>query len=641
MPQHKHGSNQYVHSLNLVFCTTHTHTHTYANAFAVLRVKITREILTQSKYTRIHTDSCWHRVHAQGPAGYALIEAISPRKTPVPKDKDSAGTRAPSRPPAAAARCLLYEGNNGSESEGAQDSFGRHRNRDESGDGGSRGDARRQSESCDEPEDDAVRSHAQESGGNRRSGVRLHRRGVGDGSGDDNDGDDNDGDDDDDGDGECRHSRGGRSRADRKKPGCNGNKEEDEGHTHGGGKGMQVQQARGCREQRKASASDVSEEEEGANDSEEEYLRRFEAREDQDDEWQPQADDEGAEARTHKANGGSGDEWQRHVSGLPRKRGRPSKAEMLAREQERRRQEERERRHDQKKHRAERERRDERNRVIGKDVRANRGQRRPSPSPSPPRRRPCRDADDRNDPGYTASLTPGVTMPRDPEGECMYVIPMEGRVWETPKGFARAGGDWLIGRCIRVYWDADDQWYPGIVGSYDARRDAEDSHGNKGPVHDVFYEDGSYLENLHHARWQFDLSEGPALRPKIKRKAEAYPPNHPLAKRPSTYPYHAHSQLQKSGLAGGGAGAASSLGIRGASTLAAGGVKAVFQGSAVGWTPFQGEWEITALRREVDALTGREMQIEWKCLQSGSGVPEWRPDSVVKHEALFKIKIVE
>lgn len=100
--------------------------------------------------------------------------------------------------------------------------------------------------------------------------------------------------------------------------------------------------------------------------------------------------------------------------------------------------------------------------------------------------------------------------------EPLYEIPVEGCQWETPKGFARGGGDWLVGRVIRVYWDLEEKWYAGIVGSFDGRKDAEDSHGNKGAVHDVFYEDGSYLENLHNARWQFDLNEGQALQPKCK-----------------------------------------------------------------------------------------------------------------------------
>ena len=89
-------------------------------------------------------------------------------------------------------------------------------------------------------------------------------------------------------------------------------------------------------------------------------------------------------------------------------------------------------------------------------------------------------------------------------------IHTKGRQWTSPTGTWCQGGQWLLGRHIQVYWDDDKTWFPGVVCHFDARPTAKDSHGNTGPVHDVFYEDGSFLENLSTAKWQFDLKEGPA-----------------------------------------------------------------------------------------------------------------------------------
>ena len=99
-------------------------------------------------------------------------------------------------------------------------------------------------------------------------------------------------------------------------------------------------------------------------------------------------------------------------------------------------------------------------------------------------------------------------LPEDGE-QFRLKIHTEGRVWTEPSGHFRKGGSWLVGRHIRVYWDDDRKWYAGVVTYFDGSA-SEDSHGNTGPVHDVYYEDGSFLENLGTATWQYDAKEGSA-----------------------------------------------------------------------------------------------------------------------------------
>ena len=94
------------------------------------------------------------------------------------------------------------------------------------------------------------------------------------------------------------------------------------------------------------------------------------------------------------------------------------------------------------------------------------------------------------------------------EGVDLARLSMQDRRWTTPDELRRGGGKWLLDRCVRLYWDEDAQWFPGIVVDYDGRKDAEDSHGSKGPVHTIVYSDGQYLENLSTAKWQFDAKEG-------------------------------------------------------------------------------------------------------------------------------------
>ena len=89
-------------------------------------------------------------------------------------------------------------------------------------------------------------------------------------------------------------------------------------------------------------------------------------------------------------------------------------------------------------------------------------------------------------------------------------IHTKGRQWTTPTGVFRHGGEWLVGRHIQVYWDGDETWFPGVVTHYDPDPTKKDSHDKCGPVHDVYYEDGDFLENLSTAKWQYDAKEGPA-----------------------------------------------------------------------------------------------------------------------------------
>jgi hypothetical protein len=88
-------------------------------------------------------------------------------------------------------------------------------------------------------------------------------------------------------------------------------------------------------------------------------------------------------------------------------------------------------------------------------------------------------------------------------------INVEGRCWEKATGVHKAGGDWLVGRCIRVFYDKEKAWFPGIVTGY-RPGGAKDVLQAAGPVHDISYEDGSYLENLSTGKWEYDACEGAA-----------------------------------------------------------------------------------------------------------------------------------
>jgi hypothetical protein len=88
-------------------------------------------------------------------------------------------------------------------------------------------------------------------------------------------------------------------------------------------------------------------------------------------------------------------------------------------------------------------------------------------------------------------------------------INLEGRCWARATGAHKAGGDWLVGRCIRVFYDKEKAWFPGIVTGYDPNG-AKDALQAAGPVHDISYEDGSYLEDLSTGKWEYDACEGAA-----------------------------------------------------------------------------------------------------------------------------------
>lgn len=75
-------------------------------------------------------------------------------------------------------------------------------------------------------------------------------------------------------------------------------------------------------------------------------------------------------------------------------------------------------------------------------------------------------------------------------------------VWVTPTAAQQAGGKWLKGKHITVYWDGEQRWYDGKVLTYDPDPTLIDSHGAYGPLHLVRYEDGDYEENLANATWK-------------------------------------------------------------------------------------------------------------------------------------------
>jgi len=233
--------------------------------------------------------------------------------------------------------------------------------------------------------------------------------------------------------------------------------------------------------------------------------------------------------------------------------------------------------------------------------------------------------------------------------EMLYSIPVKGRVWETPVGKHRQGGDWLVGRCIRVYWDAEKKWYPGIVGAYNGQKNAVDSHGNKGPVHDVFYEDGSYLESLETARWQFDLREGAAqqrkkgipsrgakvggLAPEKQRQRPAYAPDRGSTSEQSTVSARRKAYNSKSStdeVTKGGSASPVKMGRFAP--------RSPLKGSGGDFSPLGDSWEICSIRREGGGAGGGD--IEWEVCANGVK-QEWRPDTAVKIEPLFKQKLCE
>lgn len=93
------------------------------------------------------------------------------------------------------------------------------------------------------------------------------------------------------------------------------------------------------------------------------------------------------------------------------------------------------------------------------------------------------------------------------------------RQWVTPRGAEIEGGPWLVKRTVRVYWEAESQWFEAQVNSFDGSARAVDSHGNVGPVHALEYEDGEYFENLSSGKWQYDALEGaPVLKLRVGAK---------------------------------------------------------------------------------------------------------------------------
>ena len=66
-------------------------------------------------------------------------------------------------------------------------------------------------------------------------------------------------------------------------------------------------------------------------------------------------------------------------------------------------------------------------------------------------------AKDRVVPAAASSPTKSVLRPLIDEGECM---------WTAPHWKFKTGGAWMVGRKIKLYWDAERQWFTGTNVSY-------------------------------------------------------------------------------------------------------------------------------------------------------------------------------
>jgi hypothetical protein len=85
----------------------------------------------------------------------------------------------------------------------------------------------------------------------------------------------------------------------------------------------------------------------------------------------------------------------------------------------------------------------------------------------------------------------------------------EGRSWVRAKGSLKDGGEWLIGRCIRVFYDREARWFSGIVMAFDPTSTSANGIFCGG-VHDVQYDDGCFWEDLTKGKWEYDANEGDA-----------------------------------------------------------------------------------------------------------------------------------
>jgi hypothetical protein len=81
--------------------------------------------------------------------------------------------------------------------------------------------------------------------------------------------------------------------------------------------------------------------------------------------------------------------------------------------------------------------------------------------------------------------------------------------WRAPHPGEEAGGEWLVGKRIRIYWQFDSKFHEAAVEEYDPDPKAVDTRENVGPVHRVRYEESKqvYPENLTKCVWNIDKNE--------------------------------------------------------------------------------------------------------------------------------------
>ena len=83
--------------------------------------------------------------------------------------------------------------------------------------------------------------------------------------------------------------------------------------------------------------------------------------------------------------------------------------------------------------------------------------------------------------------------------------------WRAPRPGEEDGGEWMVGRRIRVFWSFDNKFHEAVVEEYDPDADAVDSRGLIGPVHRLRYDEskhtGVFPENLTKCVWNLDKSQ--------------------------------------------------------------------------------------------------------------------------------------
>jgi hypothetical protein len=83
--------------------------------------------------------------------------------------------------------------------------------------------------------------------------------------------------------------------------------------------------------------------------------------------------------------------------------------------------------------------------------------------------------------------------------------------WRAPRAGEEAGGMWLVGRRIRVFWSFDSKFHEAVVEDYDPDVGAVDSRNFVGPVHRLRYDESKHMgifpENLTKCVWNLDKSQ--------------------------------------------------------------------------------------------------------------------------------------